>query len=305
VRSALRCGIPTPAFAGFAFSPAPRRGIPVSGSSLLGPPLPSGSPLAEVLAGPGPGNGSGSVAGSPHGRPPLPPTMQQQVHPPSSAARQGSGGGSAAVEHAIAALEAALEQGDRGAGGAAAQPPAAGETAEPAPGVAGAAAGPAASSRTSSRGAGSGDGGTEEAGPSGSESARDLRQLGGQRRRSPSVQRRRQKGMFGESYPSPWRDPRCGKSQCSLHAVRHSRCHPPRCPYIKLHNARSVSRSMPLVTCLLPSLFTLPCQSACCPVCRRLFIAASGHGSPCLDLRRVSSEVADAATGTDLGERGA
>ncbi|KAI3438596.1 hypothetical protein D9Q98_001020 [Chlorella vulgaris] len=47
------------------------------------------------------------------------------------------------------------------------------------------------------------------------------------------------KGMFGETYPSPWRDP-------------------------------------------------------------RLFIVPSGHGSPCLDLRRVSSEVVDAAMGTDL-----
>lgn len=33
----------------------------------------------------------------------------------------------------------------------------------------------------------------------------------------------------------------------------------------------------------------------------RLFIVPSGHGSPCLDLRRVSSEVVDAAMGTDLG----
>jgi type II pantothenate kinase len=47
------------------------------------------------------------------------------------------------------------------------------------------------------------------------------------------------KGMFGESYPSPWRDP-------------------------------------------------------------RLYIVASGHGSPCLDLRRVSSDVADATVGADL-----
>ncbi|EFN57701.1 hypothetical protein CHLNCDRAFT_34679 [Chlorella variabilis] len=36
------------------------------------------------------------------------------------------------------------------------------------------------------------------------------------------------------------------------------------------------------------------------PVPGSLFIVASGHGSPCLDLRRVSSEVADAAAGTDL-----
>lgn len=49
----------------------------------------------------------------------------------------------------------------------------------------------------------------------------------------------RQKGMFGESYPSPWKDP-------------------------------------------------------------RLFIVASGHGSPCLDLRRVSADVADATVGADL-----
>ncbi|KAI7844383.1 hypothetical protein COHA_002181 [Chlorella ohadii] len=86
----------------------------------------------------------------------------------------------------------------------------------------------------------------EESGPSGSNggeaggtSWRQQRQLCGHRRRSPSQRGRRQKGMFGESYPSPWRDP-------------------------------------------------------------RLFIAASGHGSPCLDLRRLSSEVADAAAGTDL-----
>ena len=47
------------------------------------------------------------------------------------------------------------------------------------------------------------------------------------------------KGMFGESYPSPWREP-------------------------------------------------------------RLYIVASGSGSPCLDLRRVSSAVADATVGADL-----
>ena len=46
----------------------------------------------------------------------------------------------------------------------------------------------------------------------------------------------------------------------------------------------------------------LPC-SVGPPICPcRLFIASSGHGSPCLDLRRLSSEVADAAAGTDLGE---
>lgn len=47
------------------------------------------------------------------------------------------------------------------------------------------------------------------------------------------------KGMFGESYPSPWREP-------------------------------------------------------------RLYIVASGQGSPCLDLRRVSIDVADATVGADL-----
>lgn len=47
------------------------------------------------------------------------------------------------------------------------------------------------------------------------------------------------KGMFGESYPSPWREP-------------------------------------------------------------RLYVVASGHGSPCLDLRRVSIDVADATVGADL-----
>ena len=47
------------------------------------------------------------------------------------------------------------------------------------------------------------------------------------------------KGMFGESYPSPWREP-------------------------------------------------------------RLYIVASGSGSPCLDLRRISSAVADATVGADL-----
>ncbi len=34
----------------------------------------------------------------------------------------------------------------------------------------------------------------------------------------------------------------------------------------------------------------------------RLYIVASGHGSPCLDLRRVSADVADATVGADLGE---
>jgi hypothetical protein len=48
------------------------------------------------------------------------------------------------------------------------------------------------------------------------------------------------KGMFGESYPSRWHDP-------------------------------------------------------------RLYVVSSGQGSPCLDLRRVSSESADAAVGADLG----
>ena len=38
------------------------------------------------------------------------------------------------------------------------------------------------------------------------------------------------------------------------------------------------------------------------PNCR-LYIISSGQGSPCLDLRRVSSEVADATVGADLGER--
>lgn len=47
------------------------------------------------------------------------------------------------------------------------------------------------------------------------------------------------KGMFGESYPSPWREP-------------------------------------------------------------RLYIVASGSGSPCLDMRRLSSDVADATVGADL-----
>lgn len=32
----------------------------------------------------------------------------------------------------------------------------------------------------------------------------------------------------------------------------------------------------------------------------RLYIAASGQGSPCLDLRRVSAEVAEGALGADL-----
>lgn len=36
----------------------------------------------------------------------------------------------------------------------------------------------------------------------------------------------------------------------------------------------------------------------------RLFIVASGHGSPCLDLRRVSADVADATVGADLGKSG-
>lgn len=47
------------------------------------------------------------------------------------------------------------------------------------------------------------------------------------------------KGMFGESYPSPWREP-------------------------------------------------------------RLYVVASGSGSPCLDMRRLSSDVADATVGADL-----
>lgn len=33
----------------------------------------------------------------------------------------------------------------------------------------------------------------------------------------------------------------------------------------------------------------------------RLYVVASGHGSPCLDLRRVSNDVADATVGADLG----
>ncbi|PSC76368.1 Pantothenate kinase 2 isoform B [Micractinium conductrix] len=221
--------------AGFAFSPAPRRGVPVKGSNLLSEPhLPSGSPLADALASSpastsglastSGGSGGASLVGSPQRRRPLPPASQQLVQQLQRAAseRQGGGGGGAAVEQAIAALEGASIRG-RGADEA---PPSA--------------AGPAAAAAAAA--AGGGGAADEEAGPSGSDagSAFEERQLGGQRRRSPSVHSRRQtKGMFGESYPSPWRDP-------------------------------------------------------------RLFIAASGHGSPCLDLRRVSSEVADAAAGTDL-----
>ncbi|KAL4425789.1 hypothetical protein ABPG75_009805 [Micractinium tetrahymenae] len=213
--------------AGFAFSPAPRRGVPISGSTLLGAPLPNGSPLAEALASSS-SSGGASAMGSPQRRPPLPPAahdlvqqaqqqqQQQQQHQTVPAERQGRGGtGAAAVERAIAELQGTSLRGR----GAEQQPAAAAEASE------------------TTRGAGGGGGAASAA--AAQEEHGEQRQLGGSRRRSPSGSRRRQKGMFGESYPSPWRDP-------------------------------------------------------------RLFIAASGSGSPCLDLRRVSSEVADAAVGTDL-----
>jgi type II pantothenate kinase len=245
---------------GFAFSPAPRRGYPISGSSLLGAPLPTGSPLADVLLSPPPepsGSSGASALSSPLRRPPLPPSaaqLQQQLHGhhqlPTSPPEECGIGASEAVQRAIAALEAA-ELG-RGHEDASAEQPAAGSQPAEAPaaaagGAAATAAGPPAALQHSRSGSGEmTPTAGEEAGPSGSNSGepggaswRQQRQLGGHRRRSPSQRGRRQKGMFGESYPSPWRDP-------------------------------------------------------------RLFIAASGHGSPCLDLRRLSSEVADAAAGTDL-----
>lgn len=67
--------------------------------------------------------------------------------------------------------------------------------------------------------------------------AGDARAGGGRRLSAPPVMNA--KGMFGETYPSPWPE-------------------------------------------------------------ARLYIVASGHGSPCLDLHRVSSDVADATVGADL-----
>ena len=247
---------------GFAFSPAPRRGTPVTGSSLLGAPLPlpNGSPLANMLA-TTPPSSTTPVSTSPLGRPPLAPgshqlvqqaqqVQQQQAQQQQQAAQQQqqepevSVGASEAVQRAIAALEAAAlgkeeppASEDQAAQQGASDAAAAEAQVEPS------GAAPSAGLHPSRSYSGSGD----ETGPSGSGeggvgSWRQERQLGGHRRRSPSVRGRRQKGMFGESYPSPWRDP-------------------------------------------------------------RLFICASGQGSPCLDLRRVSREVADAASGVDLGER--
>ena len=204
--------------AGFAFSPAPRRGYPVSGSSLLGSPLPAGSPLADqLLASAADAGRGGPATSSPLRRPPLPPGSQQslqqlaqeRLHPtglPTSPPpeREASVGASEAVQRAIASLEA-VALGQDVTEAALEQPAAA----------AGAAAAPAAAMHSR---AASGELPPEELGPSSSGSGGDAggdaswrqqRQLGGHRRRSPSGTRgRRQKGMFGESYPSPWRDPR-------------------------------------------------------------------------------------------------
>ena len=173
---------------------------------------------------PEPSGGSGTSAlSSPLRRPPLPPSaaqLQQQLHGhhqlPASPPDQECGiGASEAVQRAIAALEAA-ELGRDHEAAEAAQPAAAGaaSTAAGAAGAAAAAPPPLQHSRS-----GSGEmtpPAAEESGPSGSNggegsgaSWRQQRQLCGHRRRSPSQRGRRQKGMFGESYPSPWRDPRC------------------------------------------------------------------------------------------------
>ncbi|KAL4445797.1 hypothetical protein ABPG77_008996 [Micractinium sp. CCAP 211/92] len=237
--------------AGFAFSPAPRRGVPISGSTLLGAPLPNGSPLADALA-TSTGNSGGSTVVSPQRRNPWSPVaqehMQQQREPQPQGLQPQQQGleqqqqqqqgeqrqpqqqgeqrqqaasrglqASEASEHAIAGM-----QGLSLCGRGEEQPlPAAGRAHELVQRAAG------------------GEVSTSSAAATLQVEQGELRQLGGSRRSSPSGGRRRQKGMFGESYPSPWRDP-------------------------------------------------------------RLFIAASGSGSPCLDLRRISSEVADAAVGTDL-----
>lgn len=215
---------------GFAFSPAPRRGMPISGSTLLGPPLPDGSSLAEALSPmQSPSTAGPSAVSSPPRKPPLPPCSHLQ-HPGVSGTRadQASSSSSGALERASTALEAASLQ----------------DFSSPA---AVAAAGMISTGRPALRSAQGGNVAPEEPATSNGKGreatgrfARGEQQLAAQqRRRSPAGRGCVCKGPWGESYPSPWRDP-------------------------------------------------------------RLFIVASGHGSPCLDLRRVSSEVADAAAGTDL-----
>lgn len=227
---------------GFAFAPAPRRGYPISGSSLLGTPLPTGSPLADALLSPPPepsSSGASSMS-SPLRRPPLPPSAQQQLQqlhghpqlPTSPPDQEPVIGASEAVQRAIAALEAAALGQDQDGDSAAApatgsRPGSAAEAAAGGGGAAAAAAGPPAPLQQSRSGSGElAHSAGEEAGPSssngepGGASWRQQRQLGGHRRRSPSQRGRRQKGMFGESYPSPWRDPRCGERVGSCAVLR-------------------------------------------------------------------------------------
>ena len=192
--------------AGFAFSPPPRRSAPISGSALLGPALPDGSPLAEALSSAPPGTSSGStVVTSPLRKPPLAPSAQLARPEAAAAAATAAAAGAAAVEDStIDGNGTAVQEAARALEAVSVQ-----DHGQPAAGAA--------------------------------RPLRSEKQEGSQRRRSPSVHGRIHKGPWGESYPSPWRDP-------------------------------------------------------------RLFIVASGHGSPCLDLRRVSRDVVDAAAGTDLGK---
>lgn len=172
--------------AGFAFSPAPWRGKPISGAKLLGAPLPEGSTLAEAL--------SPTLASAPPEQDPAGPNNT-------------SGEAGELCGRRVAALSMAA--GPR-------ETPSSVACSDASPG-------PIDQVHDDSQGS--------------KLLQAELRVA--EQRGHPSMHGPGRKGMFGESYPSLWRDP-------------------------------------------------------------RLFILASGHGSPCLDLRRVSSDVADAAAGTDL-----
>ena len=223
---------PSPPSAGFASAPAPRRGMPISGSRLLGSPIPNGSPLSDALSlssPPAPGAGSLAMSSPQRSRPPLPPSVQhphlqqqQQQHsaPPGalmerqSSSSSGNGnkdsGAGSTLEGAIAALEAASLQDSQVS-----------EAGPPGP----AAAGPSSEAAARGEGAQEEGGASSSSGNGGDRRAWERRQLGGSRRQSPSARLRGRKGMFGESYPSPWRDPRYALDEHQLLAVSAaSRC---------------------------------------------------------------------------------
>ena len=205
---------------GFAFSPAPvRRPTAVAGLQLL-------------LQGDGSGGDGGRPASAPArgGEPRT--TPEGCATPPDAAAVQRQRAAAAAAYHASLyerLQEAAGAEGSGRPGGEEGETPS-----PPAPEVEAAAPPPLAARSASAS--------TSAAGSPGRAGSAPGSRRGSAEHASGRPRRGERKGMFGESYPSPWRDP-------------------------------------------------------------RLHIIASGQGSPCLDLRRVSADVADATVGTDLGGR--